>query len=247
MAEKKEYVKLWVSYESYFEAFSDVEVGRLVRAMMKYRVSREEPKFNGNERFIWPAIRRDIDESLEAQEAISAARSEAGKQGGRPKAKKANAFDESKKSHGQGQGQGQGQGHGQGQGQDNSARARDPALAAVIDAYRNRISATPSPSSMDELKGYVERMGPECCQKAIDAAVDAGARSWSYVRAILQAREAQGVKSLEDWQRADEEHERRKKAAQPVKKGQITSSDPAKFKSDLDWMDKFLEETEGAE
>ena len=61
MADKKEYVKLWVSYESYFEAFSDVEVGRLVRAMIKYRVSREDPKFNGNERFIWPAIKRDID------------------------------------------------------------------------------------------------------------------------------------------------------------------------------------------
>lgn len=61
MADKKEYVKLWVSYESYFEAFSDVEVGRLVRAMIKYRASREEPKFNGNERFIWPAIKRDID------------------------------------------------------------------------------------------------------------------------------------------------------------------------------------------
>lgn len=123
--------------------------------------------------------------------------------------------------------------------------ARDAGLAAVIDAYRSRICATPSTSSMDELKGYVERMGPECCQKAIDAAVDAGVRSWAYVRSILQAREAQGVKSLEDWQRADEEHERRKKASQPVKKGQITSGDPAKFKSDLDWMDKFLEKTGG--
>lgn len=92
VAEKKEYVKLWVSYESYFEAFSDVEVGRLVRAMMKYRVSREEPKFNGNERFIWPAIRRDIDESLQAQEDMSAARSEAGKQGRQAESKKSKCF-----------------------------------------------------------------------------------------------------------------------------------------------------------
>lgn len=44
MSDKKEYVKLWLSYESYFEAFSDVEVGRLVRAMIKYRVSGEESK-----------------------------------------------------------------------------------------------------------------------------------------------------------------------------------------------------------
>lgn len=62
MAEKKEYVKLWVSYESYFEPFSDVEVGRLVRAMIRYMSSGEEPSFSGNERFVWPAIRRDIDD-----------------------------------------------------------------------------------------------------------------------------------------------------------------------------------------
>ena len=84
MADKNEYVKLWASYESYFEAFSNVEVGRLVRAMIQYRVSREEPKFNGNERFIWPAIRRDIDESIKAQEASAEANRENGKKGGRP-------------------------------------------------------------------------------------------------------------------------------------------------------------------
>lgn len=33
----KMYIKLWDSYESYFEPLSDAEVGRLVRAMMKYK------------------------------------------------------------------------------------------------------------------------------------------------------------------------------------------------------------------
>ena len=95
MGEKKEYVKLWLSYRSYFEAYSAAEVGRLVLAAMDYRESGAEPEFSGSERFIWPAIRRDIDESVAAQKAISAARSEAGKQGGRPESEKANAFDES--------------------------------------------------------------------------------------------------------------------------------------------------------
>lgn len=95
MGEKKEYVKLWLSYRSYFEAYSAAEVGRLVLAAMDYRESGAEPEFSGSERFIWPAIRRDIDESVAAQKAISASRSEAGKQGGRPESEKANAFDES--------------------------------------------------------------------------------------------------------------------------------------------------------
>lgn len=114
MGDKKEYVKLWLSYRSYFEAYSAAEVGRLVLAAMDYRESGAEPEFSGSERFIWPAIRRDIDESVAAQKSVSASRSEAGKQGGRPESEKANAFDgsnekqkkqmlseESKKSYGQ--------------------------------------------------------------------------------------------------------------------------------------------------
>lgn len=65
MSEKKEYVKLWLSYADYFTPYSDGEVGRLVLAMMEYRASGVEPKFNGNERFVWPAIKRDIDNSVE--------------------------------------------------------------------------------------------------------------------------------------------------------------------------------------
>lgn len=95
MGDKKEYVKLWLSYRSYFEAYSAAEVGRLVLAAMDYRESGAEPEFSGSERFIWPAIRRDIDESVAAQKSVSASRSEAGKQGGRPESEKANAFDES--------------------------------------------------------------------------------------------------------------------------------------------------------
>lgn len=198
MAEKKEYVKLWVSYESYFEAFSDVEVGRLVRAMIKYRVSREEPKFNGNERFIWPAIRRDIDESLQAQEATSAVRSEAGKQGGRPKAKKANAFEESKKSYGLGT-EDKGQGQGQGQGQDISAQARADTATSVLADYLNRINPSASPMSLDELRGFAEVMGPDVCRRAFDIALDSKKTSWPYIRAILQDKQRRGVRCLADW------------------------------------------------
>lgn len=223
MADKKEYVKLWVSYESYFEAFSDVEVGRLVRAMIQYRVSREEPKFNGNERFIWPAIRRDIDESLEAQEATAAANRENGKKGGRPpkpskpngfteNPKNPSGFSESEKSHGQGQGQGQGKGQGQGQ---NSAPAREeppmsPEDRVVLD-YRNRINATPSPISLDKLRGYVRDMGEECCIRAIDIALDEKNPRWSYIEGILRNKLQRGVRCLADWDRLDEKREEAKK------------------------------------
>ena len=60
----KTYIKLWDSYSSYFEPLGAAEVGRLVLAMMKYKSSGVEPEFSGSEKFIWPAIRRDIDEDI---------------------------------------------------------------------------------------------------------------------------------------------------------------------------------------
>lgn len=60
----KSYIKLWDSYASYFEPFGAAEVGRLVLAMMKYKSSGVEPEFSGSEKFIWPAIKRDLDEDI---------------------------------------------------------------------------------------------------------------------------------------------------------------------------------------
>ena len=213
MAEKKEYVKLWVSYESYFEAFSDVEVGRLVRAMIQYRVSREEPKFNGNERFIWPAIRRDIDESLEAQEATAAVNRENGKKGGRPqKPNKPNGFSEnpknpfgfseSEKSHGQGQGHKETSPDGD---------AKKTALAAVMDCYLDKVNPMASPASLEELKAYVEHMGADCCLRAINIALDEKKTTWSYIKAILQNKLSQGVRCIADWDALDAKREEEKK------------------------------------
>lgn len=85
MGETKEYVKLWLSYRTYFEPYSDAEVGRLVRAMMQYKSSGEEPRFSGNERYVWPAIKRDVDEASDAQEAAAERSRENGRRGGRPR------------------------------------------------------------------------------------------------------------------------------------------------------------------
>lgn len=85
MSGKKEYVKLWLSYETYFQSYTPEEVGKLTLAMLRYKDTGEEPAFQGNERFIWPAVRRDIDEAREAQEAAAGQARENGKKGGRPR------------------------------------------------------------------------------------------------------------------------------------------------------------------
>lgn len=76
----KEYIKLWDSYESYFESYSAAEVGRLVLAMMKYKSQGVEPEFSGSEKFIWPAIRRDIALDREFTEKKQSSGKSGGKQ-----------------------------------------------------------------------------------------------------------------------------------------------------------------------
>ena len=85
MSGKKEYVKLWLSYETYFQSYTPEQVGNLALAMLAYKDTGEEPEFYGPERFIWPAIRRDIDEAQAAQDAAAQQARENGKKGGRPR------------------------------------------------------------------------------------------------------------------------------------------------------------------
>ena len=85
MSGKKEYVKLWLSYETYFQSYTPEQVGNLVLAMLAYKDVGKEPEFYGPERFIWPAVRRDIDEAQAAQDAAAQQARENGKKGGRPR------------------------------------------------------------------------------------------------------------------------------------------------------------------
>lgn len=80
-------------------------------------------------------------------------------------------------------------------------------LARVMSAFLNKINPTPSQMCLDELKGYVEVMGADCCLRAFDIALDNKKTTWPYIRAILRSKQSQGVRCLADW---DELEEKRK-------------------------------------
>lgn len=59
------YLKVWTDFADVLETLEDAEVGRLFIAMLRYADTGEEPpRFEGNERFVWPVARRDIDNTL---------------------------------------------------------------------------------------------------------------------------------------------------------------------------------------
>ena len=79
------YVCLYVSYLESLAPFSDEEIGRMVRAMLIYTATGETPLFDGNERFIWPTIKAQIDRDEAAYQERCEKNRANGAKGGRPK------------------------------------------------------------------------------------------------------------------------------------------------------------------
>ena len=96
-------------------------------------------------------------------------------------------------------------------------------LGTVMTAYLEKVNPMASKSCLDELKGFVEEMGSECCLRAIDIALDAKKTSWSYIRAILRDKLSNGVKCLADWDALEEK--RAAKKGKPSADGKRTVSD----------------------
>lgn len=194
------YIKLFLDYLDAVEPLGDAERGRLFTALMQYARTGEAPQLSGNERFLFPMMRAQIDRDSAEYKDYCEKQAENGKKGGRPKKPKNPPFSgkptASQKS--QDEDKDKDKDEDKDSGKDNTP-ARGPAVAAVMSAYQDKINPQLSERSRDELAGFVQAMGAEVCLRAIDTALDAKKANWPYVRAILQAKQASGVRCLADW------------------------------------------------
>lgn len=97
---------------------------------------------------------------------------------------------------------------------DDDTRAReetDNGLGRVMTLYFDHIDSFPSQTSREMLKGYVSRLGPDVCERAIERAIDAGARKWTYIHAILKNCEKDGIRSIADWEKKEAKYSERNK------------------------------------
>lgn len=80
-----EYIKLFVDCLDSWELLEDAEAGRLVRALLEYRRSGTAVELSGNERFIFPTHRAQIDRDMKSYAKRCETNAENGKRGGRPR------------------------------------------------------------------------------------------------------------------------------------------------------------------
>lgn len=113
-------------------------------------------------------------------------------------------------------------------------KQEDPA-ALVLQDYLNRINPAASPASLDELRGFAQVLGAAVCQRAFDIALDEHKAQWSYIKAILRAKQQQGVRSLADWDRLEQQ---RQKVREPQH-----SLPPEE--QDISWMAEVIRKRKG--
>ena len=66
-----EYVAAYYSYLDFMAELSDAECGRLFKACLTYGKTGAVPELRGNERFVWPGIKSQIDRGREKQKSRS--------------------------------------------------------------------------------------------------------------------------------------------------------------------------------
>lgn len=86
----------------------------------------------------------------------------------------------------------------------------DPELGRVMSFYMNRVNATPSQTSIEELGAFAEVMDADVIIKAMEYALDEHKAIWSYIRGTLRAYQQRGIRTMADLQRANDEFERSK-------------------------------------
>ena len=234
----RNYAALLHEYLEEMDILSDAEFGRLCRALLQYSIDGREGQLEGAEKVLWKRVKKQEDRFQESYAEQVQSRRNAGKRGAAKRwqtiaedgtakngiAKDGSAIaedgtpcqaiaDDGKHSKTETKTKTEIETETEilppGGGRDTRppARARE-ALAAVMTAYLDRVNPQLSERSRDELAGFAQVMGAEVCLRAIDAALDAKKANWPYIKAILQAKQAQGVRCLADWDALEERRQK---------------------------------------
>lgn len=239
------YFKLFYDSLELLEPLTNTERGRLFTAVLEYANTGEIPALTGNERFIFPIFRQQADRDKAEYEQFVHNQRIKGAKGGRPRTRKENPelfsdaakTQDKDKDQDQDKGQDQAKDEGEGEGKD-GVEAGVAAVAALAEVWNERMGSALSPRGRKELARFVTDMGPACCLRAFDAALDAGRPNWAYVRGILRVKQSQGVRSPEDWERLEQQWERARRGVP------TTQPTPQRAQKNSDWLDAFLQGVE---
>lgn len=195
------YLKLFYDQIDALDAYSDEEVGRLIRGAVCYARDGIQPSFDGNERFIWPTFKVSIDRSNAEYDNLCKTRQECGRAGGRPKKakgssenqkvlKKPKGYFENPKKLREEEEEDEEEDHHQ---EDNvdSGGGGD-----YVNSYISGVNNA-------ELAHYLKIFPDDVICHAADEAFANGRPIWAYTRAIFDRYERQNIRTLDEAKASD--------------------------------------------
>lgn len=216
-------------YRSYYEALrtlpaKDFQIA--VLAICAYALDEEVPDLSGVPNSVFTLIRPTLDSGRnKAANRLKKQKTNQEQTDNKPEQTR-----KEKEGEGEGEGEGEREEESEREGENDMLKilppgggnTKSPAAAAGVSPlssavamvqadYLNRVNAAASPASLDELAGFVEAMGPDCCRRAFDIALDERITRWSYIRGILQDKQQRGVKCLADWDALDGQRQKKRR------------------------------------
>lgn len=203
------------SYLENMELLNSEERGRLFTALLEYSKDGTLIPLTGNERFVFPGIRSQIDRDKAQWEQIDNVKTANGRKGGRPKkaeTEKANGLDEnlknqqvisvSKKSLEKEKKKDKDKE------KDNissSTATAENDISACVQAYEQNIGPI-SRAAFDEISRQLADLPADLICEAINEAALNNKRSWNYVKAILKRCREQNILSVDAYRAEKENH-----------------------------------------
>ena len=182
------YVQMYFSYLEPLADLTDEEVGRVVRAILKYGADRTIPDLSPSEKMAFSFMKTNFDRDAAAYDAKVEKKRENGKKGGAPmgnqNAKKQKQPKQPKEEEKEEE---------TNKKEESSSSKEEVVLTTTMTTLLNSYQeayGTATPVIQRMLGGYVESLGPELVSKVIQVTAEAGGKTWPYL-----------AKSLEDCKR----------------------------------------------
>lgn len=211
MADK--YVPIFFDWVEVTGELNAQEKGRLIDAIVQYaRGGDWQDQIKGNERYLFPAFRQQIDRAKD----VSSKRCESGSKGGKQTQAKSSKTKQTEAKSSKTPNEYEYKYNNEEEyenNNDNCCRSYNAceetaaAMADTIEAYASGNLVYMSPTHMQELESFRADLPDDVIRHGIDEACGQGVRKWVYVRAILNAYVDNGVKTV---QMAQEYAEKRK-------------------------------------
>lgn len=241
------------SYLENMELLNSEERGRLFTALLEYSKDGTLIPLTGNERFVFPGIRSQIDRDKAQWEQIDNVKTANGRKGGRPKkaeTEKANGLDEnlknqqvisvSKKSLEKEKKKDKDKEKDKDNISSSTATAEND-ISACVQAYEQNIGPI-ARAAFDDISRQLTDLPADLICEAIGEAALNNKRSWNYVKAILKRCREQNILSVDAYRAEKENH-----AAAAAARAAPAARPQSKQAAVRERLKKRLEEMGGAQ